>query len=432
MKIKSIRIVDFRGIEDRTFNFDDRFNVLIGENGKGKTSVLEALAAALNPYVSIGLGRNVRPIRKEDVRLIHFGVSKESKIKTGISVVGEIDAKKIEWSINKAHFDFGFMTGDDKTIKSIAINQFEALGNDGGVNAILPVFDYLGCGRLFSEPSKKSKTVPKGSRYEGYEDCLDSTSSIKRFASWFKTMELSSLQGDELAKWSKKVVVDAVSKCLEGWDSIEYDIREDELVAVKFIISDVEGEKQKLPFSYLSDGQRNIIGMVADIAYRCALLNPYLKEDAAIKSPGVVLIDELDLHLHPNWQKTIVENLKKAFPNLQFITTTHSPFIVQSLKNEELIDLEGKRIVDDYRKMGIEDIAEAEMRVLQANRSERFIEMKKVADEYFWLLQEGEQTTDKPKIEEIKAKLEQLMIPFYDDPAYVSYLQMFKYPLDKK
>jgi len=424
MKINSIRIVDFRGIEDRTFDFNSQFNVLIGENGSGKTSVLEALAAAVNPYVAISQGRNIRPIRKDDVRIVNFGPSIEKKTRTTLFVNGEIEGKEIEWVIKKSHFDFGFMQGDDKDIKQISKNHFSILSENGGKDLILPVFNYLGCGRLFSEPSKSLKTLPKGSRYEGYYNCLESASSIKRFASWFKTMELSLLQGNETAKWRAQVIKRAVRNCLEGWETIFYGIEEDQLMAMRST-----SQHEILPFNYLSDGQRNIIGIVADIAYRCVLLNPYLEHEAAIKSTGIVLIDELDLHLHPKWQRTIISKLKETFPNIQFITTTHSPFIIQSLKNNELIDLEGKEMTDDYEKIGLEEIVEGEMGVKDAHKSERFLKMKRVADQYYKLILEGKGNDNTNEINKIKNDLEILLIPFYDDPAYVSYLESFKHLL---
>jgi len=73
-----------------------------------------------------------------------------------------------------------------------------------------------------------------------------------------------------------------------------------------------------------------MLGMVADIAYRSAVLNPQLGSEAAQKTPGIVLIDEIDLHLHPKWQRRVVEDLRATFPALQFVATTHSPFIAFS------------------------------------------------------------------------------------------------------
>ena len=90
----------------------------------------------------------------------------------------------------------------------------------------------------------------------------------------------------------------------------------------------------------LSDGYRNVIKIVTDIATKMCILNPYLQGDTLKKTPGVVVIDELDLSLHPTWQRRIVRILKELFPKVQFICATHSPFIVQSLEDGELIVLD--------------------------------------------------------------------------------------------
>lgn len=123
------------------------------------------------------------------------------------------------------------------------------------------------------------------------------------------------------------------------WQNMAYSFAAEDLTGI-FVTPN--GEKEKLQFRQLSDGYRNIIGMVADIAYRCIKLNPHLGENAVKETPGIVLIDELDLHLHPNWQRRIVEDFKNTFPSIQFVATTHSPFIIQSLKEDELRNLDRK------------------------------------------------------------------------------------------
>lgn len=103
----------------------------------------------------------------------------------------------------------------------------------------------------------------------------------------------------------------------------------------------IELEKVGLArFNDLSDGYRNMVAMVADIAYRCAQLNPQMGEDVTVNTKGIILIDELDLHLHPKWQRRVVPDLRKTFPNIQFIITSHSPFIIQSMNPGEVIDLD--------------------------------------------------------------------------------------------
>ena len=100
---------------------------------------------------------------------------------------------------------------------------------------------------------------------------------------------------------------------------------------------------------------RNILGLAADIGYRAAVLNPHLQRDASKLTPGIVLIDEIDLHLHPKGQRRVTDDLRRTFPNMQFIAGTHSPFIIQSLRQGELIDL-AKGPTGEYANRSIEDM----------------------------------------------------------------------------
>lgn len=100
-----------------------------------------------------------------------------------------------------------------------------------------------------------------------------------------------------------------------------------------------------MPVDMLSDGLRNAIAMVADLAFRAYKLNPNLGERAALETPGVALIDEVDMFLHPSWQQTILASLRDAFPEVQFLVTTHSPQVISSVPRE-CIRLLG---VDEHR-----------------------------------------------------------------------------------
>jgi len=116
-----------------------------------------------------------------------------------------------------------------------------------------------------------------------------------------------------------------------------------------------DGERQL--FNNLSDGQRTMRALVGDIARKASVLNPHLAESALDLTPGIVLIDELDLHLHPKWQRRVVEDLRTTFPKLQFVCTTHSPFLIQSLRSgEELLMLDGQP-TSNLSDLPLEDIA---------------------------------------------------------------------------
>ena len=93
----------------------------------------------------------------------------------------------------------------------------------------------------------------------------------------------------------------------------------------------------------LSDGFRSILSMVADLAYRMVRLNPFLGRRAILDTPGIVLIDEIDMHLHPSWQQTVLLDLQKAFPKVQFIVTTHSPQVLGSVPPDSIRVLEWEK-----------------------------------------------------------------------------------------
>ena len=125
------------------------------------------------------------------------------------------------------------------------------------------------------------------------------------------------------------------------------------------------------------------MALTCDLGRRLALANPLL--DKPLHGAGVVLIDELELHLHPTWQREVSEKLRRTFPNIQFIATTHSPFVIQALRPGELINLDPKEF-GEYADKSIEDIAETVMGVKLPQKSERYLKMIHAAETYFSLL----------------------------------------------
>ena len=185
----------------------------------------------------------------------------------------------------------------------------------------------------------------------GYLDCLNPASDVKRLVQWFKTQELSALQ-QGAPNSTLEAVRQAILSCVTEASHAGFDVSRDELM--------IRIAERSLPFSYLSDGFRNMVAMVADIAVRCATLNPHLQEKASRETPGVVLIDELDLHLHPRWQRRVVDDLLRTFPLIQFFGTTHSPFIIQSLppiEGVQLLNLDDEH-ADEFANKSVEDISE--------------------------------------------------------------------------
>ncbi|HYO51478.1 AAA family ATPase [Archangium sp.] len=421
MRIERLTLKNFRSFESRTFDFAPSFNVLIGDNGAGKTAVLDALAIGAGALF-LGLdGASPPGIHGDDVRRVTHGLGEvptlEKIYPVKVTCEGTVEGSRIEWTRTlegpKKHTTHGGA--------SDLAHMAEAWGEQvqAGEPITLPLISYFGTGRLWlqrrerrSSPSNGARVLKPGSRLRGYRGCLDPTSDHKAFVSWFKTMELIQLQRGALE--TLESVRRSIIRCLRGWDNVLYDFRLGSLVARKPNI--------QLPFEMLSDGVRNILAMVGDIAYRAATLNPHLREEAPLKTPGIVLIDELDLHLHPLWQREVVDDLRNVFPAIQFVATTHSPFIIQSLRAHELINLDDRNR-ESLPSRSIEDIAEAVMGVEIPQRSYRHQQMLDAARAYYEALEEAKGARG-PRLTELKQRLDELSAPFSDDVAYHAFLEM--------
>jgi len=428
LKIKTLRLQNFRKYADSTFCFHPRFSVMIGDNGSGKTTILEALSVMLGTYhLRSKIGSSRSGIRKEEVRVaIHDKfdqVSIEEQIPSLLSAKGSLHGKPINWMRT-----FGDRGKDAREMISSGAEDIASARN--GKDITLPVFQYYGTGRLWDSHRKTNIGKPD-SRLAGYRNCFDPKSDHTLFKKWFKQLELAAIQKQKRIG-ALEAVRGAVKQCIPGAENFYYDISHDALMIV------LEKEGYFL-FDNLSDGYRNMVAMVADIAHRAARLNPHLESRAALESQGVVLIDEIDLHLHPKWQRHIVEDLKKAFPNIQFIVTTHSPFIVQSMQPGEVIDLnsikslEGAELIEDeiawpgpgnvYADRSIEDIVEGIMGIKLPQRSQRYKDMYEAAKEYYRVLKSSKDAESGEK-ERLKQRLDELSAPFSDNVGYHAFLEM--------
>lgn len=409
MKIKKINIENFHGFEKASFDLDDNFTLFIGENATGKTSILDALAVAIGGFI-LGIdGIDSRNILDSEVRRMQIEQGKvihlEKQYPVSIQAIGTCDGIEISWerSLNKEKG----RTTRTKANKIIEVaknkNDMVAKGED----CILPMFAYHGTGRLWAhiKDTEEDDIFETGSRKLGYKNCLNPISNEKFFLKWFKKMTLTEIQ-DEIQIYQFRAVKKSIEAFISniaidnnkiGKSKITYNINSNELMIT------VENGK-RLPFNLLSDGYRNIIGMVADIAFRMAVLNPQLEQDVTNETPGIVLIDEIDLHLHPEWQRKIVSDFKRVFPKIQFVASTHSPFIIQSLEKGELRNLD-KDVKEDkyveYNNMSVEDITEDIMGVDLPQWSEKKKQMYEASKAYFRALEEFKDADDK-RVKELR------------------------------
>ena len=411
MRIDKLHIQNFKGFEDKTFEFKEQFTVFIGDNAKGKTSVLDALAIAAGSFFLGIEGIPPRKIEKGEIRSITIDGQPKPQTPVIIEASGHIDNKAIQW---KRDISNKKTTHKQATaIRTIAAQKLSDSRKRSGVQ--FPIIAYYGTGRLWAEHEKvKVKEVSFQRQDEGvtmaYKNSLSAKSSNKEFLSWIKTQE------DTIAKFAQpldsahlKAFKQAILALMPNntWQDMAFDRKQDELMG---IFTDDKGVKNKLAFSQLSDGYRNAISLAADIAYRCIQLNPSLGERVVLDTKGIVLIDEIDMHLHPNWQRHFINDLKKAFPEIQFVVTTHAPAIVQSLKKIELINLDDtEELEKDPYNYGFDDIAEF-MNVEDVPRSVQFIEMTDVAAQYYALIDQGKTSKTDTEVAVLRQKLNEFTL----------------------
>lgn len=433
MKISELVLHNFRKYDEAYLQFNSQFNVLIGNNGKGKTTVLDALAMLLNTYFQGGkLTTGGGTIKASDARAVFREVEgqvfREAFPEVWLEAVAVTeDGPPIRWRRDLG--DRGRKAKDFAKKGSETRNH--VANNDVVTDVDLPLMLYYGAGRLWDKHDDVVMDSPT-SRLAGYRYCLDPKSDHKAFEKWFKRLSLAKLQkGKDIP--ALRAVTNAVTSCIPGARNFYFDASYDHLM----IELDHEG---LMPFDDLSDGYRNMVGIIADIAHRASRLNPHLGIDAATKTRGIVLIDEIDLHLHPKWQRRVVSDLKVAFKGLQFIVSSHSPFVLQSLEPGEVIDLEralkpaqADSIPDGiaapasqakYANRSIEDITEEVMKIPVPQRGERYQKMYDAAIEYYHLLDEASKDVSDERKAAIKADLDQLSSPFSDNVAYHAFLEM--------
>lgn len=432
MNIESLDVQNFRCFSKMRSTFEKDLTVFVAKNGQGKSSILDAIKIALWPYVSgFDLGKQTNMstgIEVSDVfRLKAEAGNMEpvlpSSINARISLHGEeIFDNRYRNSIdNRSKTKDGQGTSILKK-KAIAL-QKEIFSEKLGEGVLLPLVAYYGTGRLWNirKMVYEEKDENSLSRTYGYRGCLDPSSTFKYFAEWYTrifksyrdaqiiALEKNIDNGEQIN--TRMIPIKVIQNCINavitdytGWRDIRYSTQDNSLT----LSHDTLGE---LDVDQLSDGIRNIFAVVADIAYRCLLLNPVLGEEAALKTSGIVLIDEVDMHLHPSWQQTILGDLQKAFPSIQFIVTTHSPQVISAVEPRQirLID-NGKVVAPDTSTYGAES-----SRILNevfgvASRPNN--EVKKLLDTYLKLIQKGEYNSA-----EVKAMREKLDIWLHGDPV---------------
>lgn len=343
MILNQIKILNYKGIKDMQIRFAPGINLLIGDNGVGKTSVLDALSVALGGFFTGIKGVHAPGIWQTDIRfethrLAGASTTIEYMNPTAVDCEANVDGEIMKWVRAR---DEGPLNPRTK-ISNREIAKYAAqISNDA--NHLLPLIRYVGTSRVINikrnRPSAGQKQLKD--RRCGYIGCLDSGFDTEGIKDWCQKMEMAAFhQKNTIPEYEAfKATVSSIMKKMS-------DLEIAPKISYSRIFEDIvysERDKEEIPIQYLSAGYQSLLWMSVDLAYRLALLNPGQLDFSL--STGVVLIDELDMHLHPKWQWNVLGALEETFPNIQFIIATHSPIIISSCKNGQLIMLDSEQTI---------------------------------------------------------------------------------------
>lgn len=360
MRLSRLELENFRCFSSLSIDLHEHLTVLVAPNGGGKTSVLDAARIAVWPFVKgFDLGSQTgksATIQVADVRRQWMGDgTMEAQAPSVVRALGVWDgAEQRVWEQFRESLRAGTNTRGDAATRALTAygTGLERQVRAGAQGVTLPLVSYLGTSRLWfegrftSEARDVALDISEFSRTSGYLNCLSYSSSFKAFTVWYGWVFRSFREVQTIINEGGvpspddgrfEIFIDVVKSSINalvqgptGWRDLEYRSRQNQQLVMQHETLGL------MPVQDLSDGLRNAIAMVADLAFRACKLNPHLGRDAARLTPGVVLIDEVDMFLHPSWQQTILGSLIEAFPHIQFIVTTHSPQVLSTLRREHI------------------------------------------------------------------------------------------------
>ncbi len=364
MKLSKIEITNFRCFEKLRIEFPQDLAVLVGNNGAGKTAILEGIAYALSRILTRLPQIEGKQLRPEDIRIGARGAQAPFVRVEAESVEGTKWTRTLKRDpTRQTAADVPDAIGDkalfeflDPTIHAIA----------DGRDATLPVFAYYGVSRAVLDISERRRNFRKEfRRFDALDNALEPTTRFKDLFEWFYAQERDEMERitqalftPEFQAWLKsanggpppataeapklpgplpvlQAVRDALAQVIPGFTLPRIKTNPLRMVLTQHLDDNTERE---LSLQMLSDGYRTMLALVMDFARRMAQANPHL--DKPLEAEAILMVDEIDLHLHPIWQQTVIPSFRRAFPNAQLVVSTHSPQVVTTVESERIFIVE--------------------------------------------------------------------------------------------
>ena len=389
MIIDSLTLRNFRLFEETQVDFHDRTSVIVGVNGSGKSSVLDAMSILLTCYIGGFDGFGVQKIARSDIRRTSHGrgstYENVPQLPVELTAEGSIGRAHVSWKSTKLK-DSPHSSSPSAydEVTSLAEDHQRRLREDGDPLS-LPLIAHYGTERLWrrdtSDKRYESRLRTQFRRLSAYDGCLGAHVTDTSLVAFYERMEIKRLQqGSDVPEFA------AVRRALKnGIETLTGSSPESLLINLDTheleIAYEDHGAPLRVSSSQLGDGYRVILNLLADIAWRAVTLNPHLGNSILTETEGIVLIDEMELHLHPTLQWLVLGVLTDAFPKMQFVVTTNSPVVVSSAKHAQLVVVdEGKAYTCDQSFYGrdVESVLSELMGVPECPR-----EVKELLDEFY-------------------------------------------------
>lgn len=348
MIVTRLKLANLRAIETAEFMFKPGFNLIVGVNGVGKTSVLDALGVCLSAVV-----KQVNRLRTpagafevEDIRVGAQALTVECGVQIGpfehaylihkpreSSAAHEKGAGKPREQVHDTPEKAGFVGAVPVLV----------MGGESSGRPLAVLFTTL---RAVPSERAPGKSIAAGGVTAGFAGAFaERELRLGEFAAWMRVQQALKAESPTAGR----VLVafeEAVIRFLPGYSNL----RTDDYPKPRLMI---DRGNTKLLVRQLSDGERGMLALVLDLTRRLAQANPEMKDPAA-EAEAVVLIDEIDLHLHPKWQRQIVCNLTKVFPRCQFIATTHSPQVIGEVEHDRIQIIADGRVHSPTHSFGVD------------------------------------------------------------------------------